>query len=248
VTCHPSSYEKRGLAQTREREAYDSLVKQSERNVGSPSLTEDGLRAELSGLGIRLEAIEDVLTLAREIHGAAKRDDGTPYLDEHVFPIAREVAAYLSTVPPATLDGDSDVVGTTIVALLHDSLEDCASGTKPDVRRRIEAAYGEEVLGAVETLTKKPKEDYSDLSPNEAECRREDDYMRAIRDAPYLVRLVKVFDRINNLRCIHKSPQPGKSQQYVEETLKYHLPLASEIDPSLADAMRQVIDHLRARD
>src|SRR3990170_7705838 len=72
----------------------------------------------------------------------------------------------------------------------------------------------------------------------------EEDYMRAIRDAPYLVRLVKVFDRINNLQCIHTSPQPGKAQQYVEETLKYHLPLASEVDPSLAGAMRHAIDQL----
>lgn len=71
--------------------------------------------------------------------------------------------------------------------------------------------------------------------------------MRAICDAPYLVRLVKVFDRINNLQCIHTSPEPGKAQQYVDETLKYHLPLASEVDPRLAAVMRQTIDRLLAR-
>ena len=214
-------------------------------DVPKPFLMEDDVKAELVSLGIRLEDVDEAFEIAREVHGKSTRDDGAPYLDEHIFPVSRYVAAYLSARPGAE---PGDVLVGTVVALLHDSLEDCVSGTDDDVRRRIRAAYGQEVLAAVEILTKRPKEHYSGLSPEEAKSRREGEYMAAIRDAPYVVRLVKVFDRINNLECIHASPVPGKAHDYAEETRQYHLPLASQVDPALAGAMRQVIDHLVARD
>jgi (p)ppGpp synthase/HD superfamily hydrolase len=65
-----------------------------------------------------------------------------------------------------------------------------------------------------------------------------------IERASSVVQLVKVFDRLNNLACVHQRPR-AKQLEYIQETERFHLPLAWRIDPVLADQMERALASLQ---
>ena len=70
----------------------------------SPYLNESDLRLQLADLGLLASQVEAAIVMARRVHEHHRRDDGSPYLEEHVFPVAFETAEYLAsrvTSPPA---------------------------------------------------------------------------------------------------------------------------------------------------
>lgn len=72
------------------------------------------LGAQLSNSSNVLQALE----LAELVHKQQIRDDGMPYLEQHIYPIICEVHTYFLETP---------VLETAvIVALLHDVLEESA--------------------------------------------------------------------------------------------------------------------------
>lgn len=194
-----------------------------------PHLTEEALVERLREAGLLTPRTRAALDLARRVHGAATRDDGTPYLTEHVFPIASEVAAYARHLTP------TETEAAVQVALLHDALEDAEDLDQEDVTE----AVGPFVAECVGALTKSPKTG-SDQAAREDRDRR---YFAAVREAPRIAQLVKVFDRLNNLACLPKSA-PAKRAIYVEETRSFHLPLARSLDPALADRMEGLLRDL----
>jgi len=199
----------------------------------SPLVRESDLRLELARLGLLVEKVESAIALARQVHQQHRRDDGSPYLDEHVFPVVAEMAKYVvdrnAVEPPEA---------AVVVALLHDVLEESAQVTVSDLERD----FGPDVATAVELLTK-PKSSASHHNPRDFEAEREEQYMSRVASGPLLVRLVKVFDRLNNLACLHKS-SPSKRALYIEETRRFHLPLARELDPALAEAIEARLQEL----
>jgi (p)ppGpp synthase/HD superfamily hydrolase len=193
----------------------------------TPRLNQTQLRDLLRELGLLTPGAESALTLAREVHGEQQRDDGAPYLNEHVYPVAAAVVRY---VAQQGIEGKESAV---ITALLHDALEDSNSLTLQEIEDRFVRLVAE-CIGA---LTKPKK---AGDSP-EDKAARELRYFEQLAQAPRIAKLVKVFDRLNNLACIHKSPRMDR-RGYVDETRMFHLPLAGEIDPALAAAME---GHLR---
>ena len=199
--------------------------------IESPFVSESNLIDELRAVGLLNGAVEAAVSVAKRAHENQTRDDGSPYLEEHVFPVAVETAKYIAN--SSALGSPEHAV---VVALLHDVLEDAPSGTAVD----LEASFGREVSTIVELLTKEEPAGPNDQSDGNA---REERYMYRVAAGPFLAKLVKVFDRLNNLACIHKS-SVQKRVGYVEETRRYHLPLASGIDPALAEAMEARLQDL----
>ena len=191
-----------------------------------PFVSEADLRSRLARFGLLGDTLTAAIDLAKEVHRHQRRDDGSSYLDEHVFPVAAEMAKYVvdrhAVEPPEA---------AVVVALLHDVLEESAQVTVSD----LEWDFGPDVATAVELLTK-PKSSASHHNPHDFETEREEQYMSRVASGPLLVRLVKVFDRLNNLACLHKSSS-SKRSIYIKETRSFHLPLAIAIDPALAEAM-----------
>jgi (p)ppGpp synthase/HD superfamily hydrolase len=153
-----------------------------------------------------------------------------PYLEQHVYPVALELS----------LSGQ-DAEDGIVVALLHDVLEDCHTIDRDD----LEAIFGEHIANAVLTLTK-PWARERELEPatDRERERREAAYFAAIQGAPELVQRVKVFDRLNNLACVHEKPR-AEQLEYTRETERFHLPLARQIDPALARRMDALLASLR---
>ena len=90
------------------------------------------------------------LALAEDWHAGQVDKLGAPYID-HVRRVVDRVAA----IAPAEVRNAAQVA-----AALHDTVEDC-DGVTLDVLRS--HAFAPEVVAAVDSVTKRPGEDYDDL-------------------------------------------------------------------------------------
>ena len=132
-------------------------------------------------------------------HGSQKRASGDPYFSHPV-----EVAGILTD-----LHLDSE---TIVTALLHDTLEDTL--TTPE---EIERLFGADVGRLVDGVTK--------LSKIEAQTENE----RAAMSDDIRVLLVKLADRLHNMRTLHFIQNPEKRRRIAKETMDIYAPLAERI-------------------
>ena len=145
---------------------------------------------------------------AMRAHGAQKRASGDPYF---AHPI--EVAGILTDY---RLDTE-----TIVTALLHDVIEDTET-----TREDIERLFGAEVAELVEGVTKLSKLELSEAHLRQAENLRK--FILAIsKDVRVL--LVKLADRLHNMRTLHFIKQAAKRERIARETLDIYGPLARSI-------------------
>jgi guanosine-3',5'-bis(diphosphate) 3'-pyrophosphohydrolase len=157
------------------------------------------------------EANEDLLNrayvYAMRAHGSQKRASGDPYFSHPL-----EVAAILT---------DLHVDDQTIAAaILHDTIEDTGT-TREDIANR----FGENIADLVDGLTKIKKLDLVSKKAAQAENLRK--LLLAVA-ADARVLLVKLADRLHNMRTLHFVP-PDKRARIAEETLEIYAPLAGRI-------------------
>ncbi|MGD9739591.1 MAG: bifunctional (p)ppGpp synthetase/guanosine-3',5'-bis(diphosphate) 3'-pyrophosphohydrolase [Bauldia sp.] len=144
---------------------------------------------------------------AMQKHGAQLRANGDPFFSHPL-----EVAAILTDLK---LDD-----ATIAVALLHDTIEDTDA-----TRAEIDALFGEDIGRLVEGLTKIKKLDLVSKKAAQAENLRK--LLLAI-SADIRVLLVKLADRLHNMRTLHFMP-PEKRGPIAEETLEIYAPLAGRM-------------------
>lgn len=121
---------------------------------------------------------------------------------------------------------DSDMI---IAALLHDIIEDSYI-LKP---KEIEEIFGEKVRYLVDTLSKKPNSTQEDKQA----------YLEGIAQASTEVQIIKLADRLHNMRSIG-SCTLDKQRRNLEETRNFFLPLAWRINPYLAQALEEACEHV----
>ncbi len=140
-------------------------------------------------------------------HGTQTRASGDPYFSHPL-----EVAAILTDL---RLDD-----ATIAVALLHDTIEDTDA-----TRQEIDQSFGREIGKLVEGLTKIKKLDLVSKRAKQAENFRK--LLLAIAD-DVRVLLVKLADRLHNMRTLHHVP-PHKRFRIAEETMEIYAPLAGRM-------------------
>ena len=143
-----------------------------------------------------------------QMHGAQKRASGDPYFSHPV-----EVAGLMTD-----LKMDED---TIITALLHDTVEDTLT-TIEDVEKR----FGPEVARLVDGVTKLSKIEAQTENERAAENLRK--FLLAISD-DIRVLLVKLADRLHNMRTLHFIKSPDKRRRIAKETMDIYAPLAERI-------------------
>lgn len=157
------------------------------------------------------EADEDLLNrayvYAMKAHGTQKRASGDPYFSHPL-----EVAAILTE-----LHVDDQTIAA---AILHDTIEDTGT-TRQDIADR----FGENIADLVDGLTKIKKLDLVSKKAAQAENLRK--LLLAVA-ADARVLLVKLADRLHNMRTLHYVP-PDKRSRIAEETLDIYAPLAGRI-------------------
>ncbi|MEK7516267.1 MAG: HD domain-containing protein [Patescibacteria group bacterium] len=147
-------------------------------------------------LADELENVLAAYELAKYGHRGQKRDSGERYF-EHPRAVAEIIIDELE------LRNDWRIVAT---ALLHDVLEDAWILSE----RRLALNFGRDVALWLRLLTKKPK----------------DGYLERLREhGSWEVLVVKLCDRLHNLRSLGKCDE-AKQRKQIVETRAHYVPLA----------------------
>jgi GTP pyrophosphokinase len=145
---------------------------------------------------------------AMQAHGPQRRASGDPY-----FTHPLEVAAILTDLKLDT--------ATIATALLHDVVEDTTVSID-----EIRAAFGDEVAGLVDGVTKLSQLELFSERTKQAENFRK--LMLAMSN-DIRVLLVKLADRLHNMRTLHYVKDEAKRRRIAQETLEIFAPLAGRI-------------------
>src|SRR5579864_2297002 len=158
------------------------------------------------------EADEDMLNRAYvwalKKHGTQLRASGDPYFSHPV-----EVAGILADMK---LDTSSIVTG-----LLHDTLED-TDATRDEIGR----IFGEDIARLVDGVTKLTRLEVQSESTKEAENLRK---LVLAMSSDIRVLLVKLADRLHNMRTLQHIKDPARRKRIARETMDLYAPLASRI-------------------
>jgi GTP pyrophosphokinase len=155
---------------------------------------------------------EDLLNrayvFAMKAHGAQQRDNGDPYF-HHPVEVAGILAEYRL---------DSATIAT---GLLHDVVEDT-----PVTLEEIERLFGPTVARLVDGVTKLGKLKPQSVQRSQAENFRK--FLLAMSD-DIRVLLVKLADRLHNMRTLRFIQNPERRRRIALETLEIYAPLAERI-------------------
>ncbi len=158
------------------------------------------------------DADEDLLNRAyvfgTKMHGDQKRASGDPYFSHPI-----EVAGILTE-----LHLDTPTIAT---GLLHDTLEDTEA-----TFAEIDQLFGKEVAELVNGVTKLSKLEMGSSSAAQAENFRKL-LLATANDVRVL--LVKLADRLHNMRTLHFISAPEKRQRIAQETMDIYAPLAGRM-------------------
>ena len=154
------------------------------------------------------ETLSKAYEFALNAHMNQKRDSGDPYLSH---PVA--VADILTD-----LKLDSATITT---GLLHDTIEDTSVTYKS-----VEKEFGKEVADLVEGVTKISKLEGQAIQNSKAENIRK---LILATSKDIRVLLVKLADRLHNMRTLNSIPDENKRIRIANETMEIYAPLADRM-------------------
>lgn len=154
------------------------------------------------------DALNRAYVFAMKKHGAQLRASGDPYYSHPV-----EVAGILTKFK---LDSASIIAG-----LLHDTVEDTDTTVE-----EIKGLFGEQVAQLVDGLTKLAMIEQKSADKKQAENFRK---LLLAMSEDIRVLLIKLADRLHNMRTLHFLKKPEKRMRIAKETLDIYAPLAERI-------------------
>ncbi|SEH25019.1 RelA/SpoT family protein [Magnetospirillum fulvum] len=154
------------------------------------------------------DAINRAYVYAMKMHGSQLRASGDPYFSHPI-----EVAGILTRY---RLD-----CASIITALLHDTIEDT-----PATQEEIERLFGREIARLVDGVTKLNRIELQSDHAKQAENLRK---LVLAMSEDIRVLLVKLADRMHNMRTLHYIKNPDKRRRIALETMEIYAPLAERI-------------------
>jgi GTP diphosphokinase / guanosine-3',5'-bis(diphosphate) 3'-diphosphatase len=152
--------------------------------------------------------INRAYVFSMKAHGSQKRASGDPYYSHPI-----EVAGILTDLH---LDDE-----TIVTAILHDTIEDTVATPE-----EVERLFGKNVARLVDGVTKLSKIEAQSESQRAAENLRK--FLLAM-SGDIRVLLVKLADRLHNMRTLHFIPDAEKRRRIARETMDIYAPLAERI-------------------
>ena len=143
-----------------------------------------------------------------QAHGSQKRASGDPYFSHPI-----EVAGILTD-----LQLDDETIAT---AILHDTIEDTVATPE-----QIEKSFGSSIARLVDGVTKLSKIEAQTENERAAENLRK--FLLAM-SSDIRVLLVKLADRLHNMRTLHHIASEAKRRRIARETMDIYAPLAERI-------------------
>jgi len=158
-----------------------------------------------------IDMVMRAYNLSKEAHRGQQRDDKTRYFDH-----LRETALILMDLGVY----DRDLI---ISCLLHDSIEDNPGFMS---RGAIACMFNDRIADIVTAVTKPKKGDKGYGFESDAERHRF--YFGRLRESNNDVLLVKLADRLHNMRTLHTCT-PEKVVRKAKETTDIYLPLCEKL-------------------
>ncbi len=155
-----------------------------------------------------LDRVYKAYEFAKLHHGTQTRSSGEPY---YTHPL--EVADILADM---RMDPN-----TVITAILHDTIEDT-----PVTREDIVNEFGEEVASLVSGVTKLTQIESQTVEGKQAENFRK---LVLAMSEDIRVLIVKLADRLHNIRTLDGISKPEKRKRIARETIEIYAPLAERI-------------------
>lgn len=192
--------------------------------------------------------IESAIHLAEEVHSGVRREDGTSsFLETHIFPVAMNVIRHYKRAnkPMTTVQ--------IVSAILHDVMEDnerildLHASKSYGFDAYFSHRFGEYVYRASSTLKTKPLEIYPGLTDKERELERFREYCNVLTKSDYDVKVIKLADRLNNMRFISKIHGHEKVSRYMKEAEDFYIAYTI-IEPRMDDfysEIREAYEDLR---
>ena len=166
------------------------------------------------------DALNRAYVFSMKAHGSQLRASGDPYFSHPV-----EVAGILANMK---LDSASIITG-----LLHDTVEDTVA-TLADIRD----LFGEDIARLVDGVTK-----LSLIELQSDKSRQAENFRKLVLAMSEDIRvlLVKLADRLHNMRTLHYVKSEEKRQRIARETMEIYAPLAERI--GIRDWKDELEDH-----
>ena len=154
------------------------------------------------------ETLTKAYNFALEAHKNQKRDEGSPYISHPV--------AVANILTELKLDS-----ATITTGLLHDTVED--TGATYDL---VKKEFGKEVADLVDGVTK-----ISALEERAVESSKAENFRKLILATSKDIRvlLVKLADRLHNMRTLHAVKNIDKKIRKAKETMEIYAPLADRM-------------------
>ena len=174
---------------------------------------------------IRIDcSVESAIEMAEEVHSDITREDGkSSFLETHVWPVTKDVISHY--LPTTNLLTTLQISST----ILHDVMEDNdrildlytshAYGFDAYFRHR----FGEYVYNVSNTLKTKPLENFSGANKEEQKISRFTEYCSILANSKYDVKVIKLADRLNNMKFISQIPKHEKIERYLREAEDFYI-------------------------
>ena len=199
---------------------------------------------------IRIDSfVEGAIELVEEVHFEVVREDGkSSFLETHVWPVTIDVIQHYQKT------GKLLTTLQIVSSILHDVMEDNdkildlnaskAYGFDAYFRHR----FGEYVYNIAMTLKTKPLENYFGTNNEQRQTARFFDYCVNLTKSDYDVKIIKLSDRLNNMRFISQISGQEKIQRYLREAEDFYIAF-SIFPPTVSEfytKMRQAYDELKS--
>jgi len=174
---------------------------------------------------IRIDSfVEGAIEIAEEVHSDVKREDGkSSFLETHVWPVTIDVIQHYQKTNKllTTLQ--------VVSSILHDVLEDDnrildlnaskAYGFDAYFKHR----FGDYVYNISTTLKTKPLGNYFGTNNEEKQTARFLDYCTKLTKSAYDVKIIKLSDRLNNMKFISQISEQEKVKRYLREAEDFYI-------------------------
>ena len=199
---------------------------------------------------VRIDSfVEGAIELAEEVHSDLKREDGkSSFLETHVWPVTIDVMRHYQKTNKLLTSLQ------VVSSILHDVLEDddrildLNSSKAYGFDAYFKHRFGDYVYNIATTLKTKPLGNYFGTNNEEKQTARFFDYCTELTKSAYDVKIIKLSDRLNNMRFISQISGQEKIQRYIREAEDFYIAF-SIFPPSVSEfytKMRQAYDDLKS--
>ena len=193
--------------------------------------------------------VESSIELVEEVHSGVKREDGkSSFLETHVWPVTIDVIQHYKKTNK--LLTTLQIVST----ILHDVMEDdekildLYASKSYGFDAYFLHRFGDYVYNIAMTLKTKPLENYFGTNNEQRQTARFFEYCTNLTKSAYDVKIIKLCDRLNNMKFISQISGQEKIKRYLREAEDFYIAF-SILPPTVSEfytKMREAYDELKS--